>query len=117
MQYSDLADTGKEEDSKTIRERILKARQIQAERYHGEGISTNAQISIQRIEEICVLGTAEKEIMEKAYERLGLSARSYHKVLRVARTIADLEGSEKIEGKHLREALSYRNIDHGYRRH
>ena len=64
-----------------------------------------------------VLGAAEKEIMEKAYERLGLSARSYHKVLRVARTIADLEEKEKIEGKHLREALSYRNINHGYRRH
>ncbi len=117
VQYSDLADTGKEEDSKAIRERILRARQVQSERYCREGISTNAQISMQRIEEFCTLGSAEKEIMEKAYERLGLSARSYHKVLRVARTIADLEGKDKIEGKHLREALSYRNIDHGYRRH
>ena len=117
VQYSDLADTGKEEDSKTIRERILKARQVQAERYRGENVLTNAQLSMQRIEEVCVLGAAEKEIMEKAYERLGLSARSYHKVLRVARTIADLEEKEKIEGKHLREALSYRNINHGYRRH
>lgn len=117
VQYSDLADAGKEEDSKTIRERILKARQIQAERYLGEGILTNAQLSMQRMEEFCALSDSEKDIMEKAYERLGLSARSYHKVLRVARTIADLEEKENIEGKHLREALSYRNIDHGYRRH
>ena len=117
VQYSDLAVTGKEEDSKIIRERILKARQIQAERYQGEGISTNAQLSMQRMEEFCALNDSEKDIMEKAYERLGLSARSYHKVLRVARTIADLEEKENIEGKHLREALSYRNIDHGYRRH
>jgi magnesium chelatase family protein len=72
---------------------------------------------MQRIEEVCALGSAEKEIMEKAYERLGLSARSYHKVLRVARTIADLDGKVEIEGKHLREALSYRNMDYGYRRH
>ena len=61
--------------------------------------------------------TKQRRKRKKAYERLGLSARSYHKVLRVARTIADLEGKEKIEAKHLREALSYRNIDHGYWRH
>ena len=78
---------------------------------------TNAQLGMQRIEEFCALKDTEKEIMEKAYERLGLSARSYHKVLRVARTIADLDEKEVIEGKHLREALSYRTIDHGYWRH
>lgn len=114
VQYSDLADEGKEESSQEIRERIIRAREIQAERYKKEGILTNAQLSMQRIKEFCLLEASEKEIMEKAYERLGLSARSFHKVLRVARTIADLEGREKIEGKHLREALSYRNIDHGY---
>ena len=114
VQYSDLAEIGEEENSTSIRGRVLRARQIQEKRYRGEGILTNAQLSMQRMEEFCELGTTEKEIMEKAYERLGLSARSYHKVLRVARTIADLDEKEKIEGKHLREALSYRNIEHGY---
>ena len=69
---------------------------------------------MQKIEEFCHLETEEKNIMQNAYERLGLSARSYHKVLRVARTIADLDGKNNIEGKHLREALSYRTIDYGY---
>lgn len=117
VQYNDLAGDAKEESSQEIRERIIRAREIQAKRYQGEGILTNAQIGMQRVEEFCHLETAEKEIMQKAYERLGLSARSYHKVLRVARTIADLDGKEFIEGKHLREALSYRTIDYGHRRH
>ena len=116
VQYNDLAGDVKEESSQEIRERIIRAREIQAKRYQGEGIVTNAQIGMQRIEEFCRLEMAEKEIMQQAYERLGLSARSYHKVLRVARTIADLEGKETIEGKHLREALSYRTIDYGHRR-
>lgn len=116
VQYSDLANESKEESSREIRERIITAREIQATRYQREGILTNAQLGMQKIEEYCQLETAEKEIMERAYERLGLSARSYHKVLRVARTIADLDGKENIEGKHLREALSYRTVDYQQRR-
>ena len=113
VQYSDLAGEKKEESSEEIRTRIIRAREIQAKRYRDEGILTNAQLSMQRLEEFCFLEETEKEIMQKAYERLGLSARSYHKVLRVARTIADLEGKENIEAKHLREALSYRTINYG----
>ena len=113
VQYSDLAGEKKEESSDEIRTRIIRAREIQAKRYRDEGILTNAQLSMQRLEEFCFLEETEKEIMQKAYERLGLSARSYHKVLRVARTIADLEGKENIEAKHLREALSYRTINYG----
>ncbi len=113
VQYEDLADGRKEESSMIIRERIVRAREIQKNRYRKEGILTNAQLSMQRIREFCALGKEQREIMEKAYEHLGLSARSYHKVLRVARTIADLDGIEEIEVKHLREALSYRTI--GYR--
>lgn len=113
VQYGDLASGNREESSKEIRERIAKAREIQARRYQKEGIMTNAQLSMQKVEEFCRLGESEKEIMQKAYEQLGLSARSYHKVLRVARTIADLDGKEHIEGKHLREALSYRINDYG----
>ena len=117
VQYCDLANDARQESSVDIRERILKAREVQAERYKGEGILTNAQLNMQSMEKFCALGDSEKKIMEGAYERLGLSARSYHKVLRVARTIADLEGAENIAGKHLREALGYRTLEHGYRRH
>lgn len=117
VQYSDLASGSKEENSQEIRTRIIRAREIQARRYQREGILTNSQLGMQRIEEFCPLGEPEKEIMQKAYERFGMSARSYHKVLRVARTIADLDGKDSIEGKHLREALSYRTIDNGYWRH
>lgn len=111
--YGDLMGEQKEECSKDIRERILQARTVQRERYKEEGILTNSQLGMQKMEEFCRLGTSEKEIMEKAYDKLHLSARSYHKVLRVARTIADLEGKDEIEGKHLREALSYRIADYG----
>ena len=116
VQYSDLAGAKKEESSEKIRERIIKAREIQAKRYRDEGILTNAQLDMHRIKEFCVLEETENELMQKAYERLGLSARSYHKVLRVARTIADLEEKENIEGKHLREALSYRTLNYRDRR-
>lgn len=112
VQYSDLSGGQREESSQEIRQRIIRAREIQAERYREEGILTNAQLGMNKVEHYCSLQTSEKEIMQKAYERLGLSARSYHKVLRVARTIADLDGKENIEGKHLREALSYRTIDY-----
>lgn len=116
VHYEDLLGEGQEETSADIRERILKARMRQGERYQEVGILTNSQLGMHMMEEFCRLGTAEKEIMEKAYEKLHLSARSYHKVLRVARTIADLEGKEQIEGKHLREALSYRIVDYGQKR-
>ena len=117
VHYGDLASENKEESSKMIRERIIKAREIQAKRYQGETILTNAQLNTRQIEHFCALQEAEKEMMQKAYECMGLSARSYHKVLRVARTIADLDGKEEIERKHLREALSYRTMDYGYWRH
>lgn len=78
------------------------------------GIQTNSQLNVKQIEEICVLDETSKKIMEQAFERMGLTARSYHKVLSVARTIADLDEAEKIEVKHLREALSYRTMNLKY---
>jgi len=114
VQYHDLADAGQEESSKIIRDRIVKAREIQRKRYNEIDISTNARLDLRNVERFCKLGQTEREIMEKAYEQLGLTARTYHKTLSVARTIADLEGAERIEGRHLREALSYRTIDAKY---
>lgn len=114
VHYSDLADAGKEESSEDIRERIVKARQVQKERYKNLQILTNARLNIKQVETFCKLDKEGEEIMQRAYEHLCLTARTYHKVLCVARTIADLEGQEKIQAKHLREALSFRTMDVKY---
>lgn len=111
VQYQDLAVETKEETSGEIRERILQARTIQKERYETLGIQTNARLGIKDIEKYCILNSKEQKMMEQAYEILGLSARTYHKTLAVARTIADLDGKEQIDGRHLREALSYRMVE------
>jgi len=114
VEYSDLTEEVREEGSEAIRARIVKAREIQQKRYANCEIKANAHLGIRDMEVYCNLGSEEREIMEQAYEQLGLTARTYHKVLGVARTIADLEGAEEIEGKHLREALTYRTMDAKY---
>ncbi len=114
VQYSDLTDEGNEEASEVIRGRIIRAREIQLERYQGYSVKTNARMGIAELEKFCVLGSEQQDIMQRAYECMGLTARTYHKVLGVARTIADLDGQTEIEARHLREALSYRMIDHKY---
>jgi len=114
VEYQALSEEVKEENSEVIRERIVKAREIQRERYTSCEIKANAHLGIREMERYCNLGSEEREIMQKAYEQLGLTARTYHKVLGVARTIADLEGSKEIGGKHLREALTYRTMDAKY---
>ena len=116
VQYTDLTENRKEEHSEDIRRRIIRAREIQKARYEGTSIYTNAQIGIKENEQYCKLKLTEQDMMRQAYERLNLTARTYHKVLHVARTIADLEGKTEIEGKHLREALSYRSMNVKYGR-
>lgn len=112
--YDDLCNAEIEESSKTIRERVMKARQRQKERYEGHGILTNSQLDVKKIQEFCVLGEAEKKLMKQAFERLDLTARTYHKILCVARTIADLENEEEIRLQHLKEAIGYRTLDKKY---
>jgi magnesium chelatase family protein len=114
VEYSDLTEEVREEGSEVIRARIVKAREIQQERYAKCEIRANAHLGIRDMERYCNLGNEEREIMQKAYEQLGLTARTYHKVLGVARTIADLECSKDIQAKHLREALTYRTMDAKY---
>lgn len=114
VEYGDLTEETREEGSEAIRERIVKAREIQKKRYADCHIQANAHLGIRDVEYYCNLDTNERKIMQQAYEQLGLTARTYHKVLGVARTVADLEGAEEIQGKHLREALSYRSIDAKY---
>ena len=98
------------EDSATIRARVEKARQIQRERFRGTGVTCNAKMSAMQTREYCVLSDEAKEMLKKYYDALGLSGRAYDKILRVARTIADMGGYDIIQSVHMMEALRYRNI-------
>lgn len=104
----------KGESSEEIRKRIEKARIRQEKRFEGLDIRFNAEMNSALTEEYCKLGPNEKNFMEKAFKSLSLSARAYHKILRVARTIADLDDSEEIREKHLSEAICYRSVDRTY---
>lgn len=109
IEYGDLTGNAiEEESSQTIRDRVLMAHTIQKERFREYSVSFNAQMSTSMINQFCKLGPWEAEWMEKIYTGKQLTARSYHKMLKVARTIADLDGSEEIGLQHLSEALLYR---------
>ncbi len=112
--YKDLNKKGGRENSAMIRERVMKGRLVQTERYKKDRIHFNSQLTTRMLQEHCALGIKEEKLMEEAYTRLNLSARAYHRVLKVARTIADLEGSENIKEKHLSEAICYRSMDKKY---
>ena len=102
------------EPSSVIRERVLKARQIQEHRFQGhKGIHSNAQMSEKILHEFAEPDAASLDMLRMAMERLKLSARAYSRILKVARTIADLEGSEKVQSQHIAEAVGYRNLDRG----
>ncbi|MCR5431938.1 MAG: YifB family Mg chelatase-like AAA ATPase [Lachnospiraceae bacterium] len=109
-EFRDICDRNRGEDSKTIRARIEKVRQIELKRYEKEKIRFNSQLSGSMVDKYCVLNEKCLRIMEKAYETLDLSARGYHRILKVARTIADMDGADDIEEEHLREAIGYRGF-------
>ena len=100
-------DAPKGETSEQIRQRVLKAFQHQKDR----GPRFNAELEVKEVEAFCVLQEKEKRLLEKAMDRLKLSARAYHRILKLARTIADIEDSPHIESNHLMEAISYRSLD------
>lgn len=114
VDYETLRGKKKEESSAVIRERVVAARNIQRKRYEKLEIYTNAALEAKNIEEFCRLGKKEEQIMKRAYESLGLTARTYHKILKVARTIADLAGSADVLEEHLMEAMGYRTMDKKY---
>ncbi|MCD6220346.1 YifB family Mg chelatase-like AAA ATPase [Candidatus Calescamantes bacterium] len=99
------------EDSLTIRERIKRAREIQLKRFKGRKIFTNAQMGNRDIEKYCRLKEDGKRLLQSAIDNMGLSGRAYHRILKVSRTIADLEGKETIEDSHVAEAIQYRSLD------
>ncbi len=114
MNYQDLHGGGPQESSQEIRKRVEIARQMQLERYRGQKIYFNSQLTPKTIKKYCRLNSAEQSLLEEAFVKLNLSARAYHRILKVARTIADLEQSERITSKHISEAICYRSIDQKY---
>ncbi|MEL7657393.1 MAG: magnesium chelatase, partial [Bacillota bacterium] len=102
-------------NSAVMRQEAEAARQIQLERYQKEEISYNSQLTSGLIKKYCILDKDAKKLMETAFQQLSLSARAYNKIIKMGRTIADMEESEKIDIKHIAEAIQYRSLDKMYR--
>ncbi|KHJ37145.1 competence protein ComM [Pedobacter glucosidilyticus] len=112
VNFDELASERKSEPSELIRERVIKARLMQTERFkEHQGINANAEMSPQMVRAICIVSDAGQQLLKKAMEKLGLSARAYDRILKVARTIADLAGSDDIGIEHLAEAIHFRSLD------
>ncbi len=107
LKRGELQSKGEGERSTVVRERVIAARQRQLDR---QG-KANHQLSVPELERVCALTPANKNLLEDAIEKLGLSSRAYHRVLKVARTLADMSGSESLETVHISEALGYRTLD------
>ena len=114
VKYKKLDSDENIETSKDIKNRVDKARQIQRDRYKEEKIYSNSQLTPKLIEKYCKLDEKGKVILQAAFEKLGLSARAHGRILKVARTIADLDNKENIEEKHIAEAIQYRSLDKKY---
>ncbi len=117
LDYKSLALATYTETSAAIRERVNKARKLQQIRYKEEGVSCNAQLDAKMIRKYCVLSEQAQRLMEQIFSEIGLSGRAYDRILKVARTIADLAGSEIIGPTHIAEAASYRTLDRKYWQH
>lgn len=112
VQYEQLRDTQPGESSAAIRERVLRARAIQTERFkHSKLVHCNAMMNSKMVRQYCALDDECDKLLEFTMAKLGFSARAYDRILKVARTIADLEGAENIQKKHMLEAISYRSLD------
>ena len=112
--FAELSQMQPGEPSAAIRERVIAARRIQEERFKNfKGIHCNAQMTERMLHEFAEPDAASLDMLRMAMERLKRSARAYSRILKVARTIADLEGSEKVQFQHIAEAIGYRNLDRG----
>jgi magnesium chelatase family protein len=107
----DLTELPRGESSLTIRQRVINARKIQENRFAGTSVHSNSQMERKDLEKYCLLDEQGKNLLKTAMERLSLSARAYDRILKVSRTIADLEGAEDIKPNHLAEAIQYRSLD------
>ncbi len=114
MTFSEISQAKAGESSAVIRERVIAARKIQEERFRNTpGVYCNAQMTERMLREFAEPDASSLDMLRMAMERLKLSARAYSRILKVARTIADLAGSEKVESMHIAEAIGYRNLDRG----
>ncbi|MCX6813739.1 MAG: YifB family Mg chelatase-like AAA ATPase [Candidatus Azambacteria bacterium] len=108
LKYEEMAKESFGETSKIVRERVSKAREIQALRFKNEGILTNREMSVKHIKKYCALDEMAEKMMKSAVSSMGFSTRTYHRLLKISRTIADLDNCENIKPQHLAEALQYR---------
>lgn len=114
VKYEDLNSVIPAKSSKEIKEKVIKARNIQENRFKNTGILTNSQMSNKDIKKFCKLNTASEKIMKSAFDKYRFSGRTFNKILKVARTIADLDESDNISENHLLEAIGYRSLDKKY---
>ena len=114
VDYDDLSSTENSETSAEIKKRVNKTRKLQLERYKDYNIYSNSQLDAGMLKKFCPLGEEENAILRAAFDNLGLSARAHSRILKVARTIADLEGSENIKSEHIAEVIQYRSLDRKY---
>jgi magnesium chelatase family protein len=111
VRYRDLTGEASGEDSEAIKGRVNRARELQRQRFDGKRIYCNAQMTPRFLKKYCQIGEDSKALLERAIDKLGLSARAYTRILKIARTIADLEGVEAIASQHISEAIQYRSLD------
>lgn len=111
LSRKELVSASRQESSATVAARVVKAREKQRKRFAGTGVFCNAQMSAKQTEQFCQTHSSARQLLDSAIDRLGLSARAHFRILKVARTIADLDGAQEIEPAHLAEAISYRSVD------
>lgn len=114
VDFNSLSIANIHESSQTIRKRVNKARKIQSERFKGTNVTCNAQINSALINKVCVMSDSAISLLKLAFEKMSLSARAYNRILKVSRTIADMDNSEIIKSQHISEALQYRSLDRKY---
>jgi magnesium chelatase family protein len=112
--YRELDGGTPEESSSEVKKRVAQAQERQRTRFVGTAVRFNARMPASLVKKHCQLGREERQLLRQAFERMELSARAYHKILKIARTIADLDGEETIRNQHLAEAISYRGLDRKY---
>jgi magnesium chelatase family protein len=114
VKFKELAGDDQGEASEQIRGRVVSARRVQLERFKGERVFCNAQMTSRLIRKHCAIDSLSKTLLENSITRLGLSARAYDRILKVSRTLADLQGKERIDAEHVSEAIQYRTLDRNF---